>query len=564
MSVIVLNLRKNAPPAIASRPQLLPPRRRHLQPPNTRRLSILKTAIYFATLVIFPVIDQKMGERKITKKYLLSTLQERWRQVAVASIFTLVGIFLISVALFFSLDSIIEFYIRKTSVLTEGTIILDKWSDPKYFIRTQMYTYSVRNPDEITHGAIPSVKRMGPYSFDQSYFFNEEASCAECFLYNRIWIPNLVYQKFVEAASKPAMRPALAAVAAQTPFLEVEVAELLFEGYKDPFLDQICSLPVVNFVCEQILHLPDRIGLFFKKNGTSNGVFEVEDGSTENSESLGRIVSWNGEKNLPDYWWEGAQALQINGTDGSLLPPYIDKNERLHVFVADMCRSLDFVFQKEDNWDWSMDSNKGFCNSDNAKKMFPEQKSSDCLPSGLLDVSRCQKGEPPIVVSQPNFLYAPEFVQKSIEGIRQPVQELDQIEIDIEPRLGTLLQAHRRFLISISMWRGVNISLSDLRNFRNSIVPVVEVDEHIHIDEANFDLIKTKLVRTQKVVSWGCVFAAAFSLLSIAVVTTMFIRRQISNSDSEKFSVPDGSRRSKVISPIPLSVPMSNGTDIRQ
>jgi len=36
--------------------------------------------------------------------------------------------------------------------------------------------------------------------------FQEEASCKECSLYNRIWIPNLVYQKFVDAASKPAMR----------------------------------------------------------------------------------------------------------------------------------------------------------------------------------------------------------------------------------------------------------------------------------------------------------------------------------------------------------------------
>ncbi|KAL3074193.1 hypothetical protein niasHS_015023 [Heterodera schachtii] len=545
-----------------------------------------------------------MGESKFSKKFFLTTIQQRWRQAAIGSILILAGIFLISVSLYFLLGSIIEIYIRKTSVLTEGTIILSKWSDPTYFIRTQMYTFTVRNPDEITHGAIPSVKRQGPYSFDQiqkrkihqivngtvqfetlqSYHFNEEASCAECFLYNRIWIPNLVYQKFVEAASKPAMRPALAAVAMQTPFLEVEVAELLYDGYKDPFLDQICSLPVVNFVCEQILHLPDRIGLFYKKNGTANGVFVVEDGHTENSESLGRILSWKGSKSLPDYWWEGDQALQINGTDGSLLPPYIDKSERLRVFVADMCRSLDFVFQKEveydgvkayrfvvpkDNWDWSLDWNKGFCNSDNPKKFFPEQNSADCLPSGLLDVSRCQPGEPPVVISQPNFLYAPEFVQKSIDGIRQPVQELDQIEIDIEPRLGTLLQAHRRFLISISMWHGVNITLSDLKNFRNSIVPVLEVDEHIHIDEPNLNLIKTKLVQTEKFVSSGCIFTAILSLVAIAVVSVIFIRRQLGSSNSEKFSSPaavaaGGSRRSGAVSPIPLSVPKSNGTDLRQ
>lgn len=35
------------------------------------------------------------------------------------------------------------------------------------------------------------------------------------------------------------MRAATAALLVQTPFLEVDVAELLFEGYADPFLDQV-------------------------------------------------------------------------------------------------------------------------------------------------------------------------------------------------------------------------------------------------------------------------------------------------------------------------------------
>jgi len=59
-------------------------------------------------------------------------------------------------------------------------------------------------------------------------------------------------------------KPAIAALLVQTPFLEVEVGELIFDGYADPFIDQVCSLPFVNFVCEQILELPDRIGLFYK------------------------------------------------------------------------------------------------------------------------------------------------------------------------------------------------------------------------------------------------------------------------------------------------------------
>lgn len=59
------------------------------------------------------------------------------------------------------------------------------------------------------------------------------------------------------------MKAILPALFVQTPFLDVEVAELLFHGYSDPFLDQVCTIPLVNFVCESILNLPDRIGFFY-------------------------------------------------------------------------------------------------------------------------------------------------------------------------------------------------------------------------------------------------------------------------------------------------------------
>lgn len=59
------------------------------------------------------------------------------------------------------------------------------------------------------------------------------------------------------------MKAATAALLVQTPFLEVEVNELLFEGYADPFLDQVCAIPFVNFICESILDLPERIGLLY-------------------------------------------------------------------------------------------------------------------------------------------------------------------------------------------------------------------------------------------------------------------------------------------------------------
>lgn len=132
-----------------------------------------------------------------------------------------------------------------------------------------------------------------------------------------------------------------------------------------------------------------------------------------------------------------------------------------------------YVVSKE-NFDFTLDENKGYCNPKSGKVYFDEQK-EECLPNGLLDISRCQQGfvcflkhrnsskallgDAPIVISMPNFLYAPDYVQKSIEGLEEPVEDEDQIQLDLEPRLGAVLQARRRFQINIAMWKGVNISL---------------------------------------------------------------------------------------------------------
>lgn len=68
-------------------------------------------------------------------------------------------------------------------------------------------------------------------------------------------------------------------------------------------------------------------------------------------------------------------------------------------------RSLDLVYQKEinyagiiayryvvtsDSFNFDLPENTGYC-FDNGKEFFPGH-SDKCLPNGLLDISRCQRG----------------------------------------------------------------------------------------------------------------------------------------------------------------------------
>lgn len=62
-------------------------------------------------------------------------------------------------------------------------------------------------------------------------------------------------------------------------------------------------------------------------------------------------------------------------------------------------------------------------------------------------------------MSLPNFLYTPEFVRDSIDGLRNPEPEKDEIQVDLEPRLGAVLRAKRRLQVNVAMWNGNNMSM---------------------------------------------------------------------------------------------------------
>jgi scavenger receptor class B protein 1 len=62
----------------------------------------------------------------------------------------------------------------------------------------------------------------------------------------------------------------------------------------------------------------------------------VRTGKT-NPQEFGRIVSWNGKTKL-DYY--NGDCNLINGTDGSLAPPFLTKQTRIRFFSSDICRHV--------------------------------------------------------------------------------------------------------------------------------------------------------------------------------------------------------------------------------
>ncbi|VDN87382.1 unnamed protein product [Brugia pahangi] len=149
-------------------------------------------------------------------------------------------------------------------------------------------------------------------------------------------IPNIMFQYIANIAAKsgPMVRQviklALQQFKYETPFINVTVNQMLFEGYEDPLIRKICDNSLIHNLCIAA-GIPMRIK--FLENGTDNGEYLIDTGLEDNSK-IGRVYQWNGQNETP--WWSTAQARKINGTDGELFSPFLSESNNLPIFIGDL------------------------------------------------------------------------------------------------------------------------------------------------------------------------------------------------------------------------------------
>ncbi|EJD75031.1 hypothetical protein LOAG_17741 [Loa loa] len=481
------------------------------------------------------------------KKCKLKTIRCRIIQVllfVIGVILTLFGISMIFLA-----PHLINTRIYQQKNIARNNELYHLWKNPDYKFNSEIFVYSVKNPHQILDGNKPEMIQIGPYAYEVSleknilgfgngsvkyqnvhnFTFDKNASCAECSLTREIWIPNIVFQKFVEMASNPITTMAQVALTSQQPFLKVSIDDILFKGYEDPYLANVCAIPFVDILCKSILNVPKRIGFLMHRNGAQK-VIEITTGNNNGSVVAGEILNWDGLKLLPANWWTSKQAREINGTDGEIYKPFIKKTDIIYVFAPDLCRSIHLTFAKEieyknipayrftvkeDLLDSTMPGNEGFCHN-NGKIFFSEDEK--CFPKGFLDLSHCYNGTPPILFSFPNFLYADRSVKESIIGLNKSSVEHDAIIIEIEPKTGTLLRTYIRSQINIVMWKGRGIIYgTDLSKMRNMIVPLFAEYQIVEIGNDSLALLRKMLLLIKRAFAFLCFIPITTGILFIFI-----------------------------------------------
>ncbi|CAI9722449.1 membrane 2-like [Octopus vulgaris] len=408
--------------------------------------------------------------------------------------------------------------------LTNNSESFNNWLNPPIPVYFQVYVFNYTNSEAIQkNGTNPSVTETGPYTYKEHiekvdvvlengtvsyrenkyYIFDREKSAGP--ESNVVIIPNLpvlTVVNFVRYTNATIKTLVNMLTYMDKPFKTLTVGDIIW-GYKDPIIANLAKyIPKSMNVT-----LPKKFGIFYGKNGTDDGNYIIHSG-TKDVNDLGIIKSWNGVSSLP--YWNSPYCNMINGSDGTLFSPFKTKDSNIYIFSTDICRSVHATFDKKltvhdipvNRYTPPPDlfatgdiepANKGFC-------------TPNCLPSGLLNVSKCHQ-DAPIVLSQPHFYQADPAVINNVTGLK-PDPEKHSTQLDIEPTTGLGLHLAKRLQINLMIEAIPGITIS--QQLDKKALPVLWIDENAEVDSETAKKFQDEVGIPMKVM-----FGVKYGLLSL-------------------------------------------------
>jgi len=422
-----------------------------------------------------------------------------------------VGSIVCGILVVFFFRDAVDSIIKSELPLRQGSQIAKVWAKPPITPYLKLYFFNVTNHEEFLNGSKPVLEEIGPFTYSESwekanvtwldggnkvefgqkktYHFQPDLSTAG--EDTKLILPNLPMLSALASVvhlpeSEKIIRVALGSMLEllkQESFAELTVREILW-GYENKLIQLSRSI-----FPEGEGYPFDEFGLFKGKNGTVSAFMQTWTGQS-NILDVGKVHSWDDETEL-SFWKNdtGSMCNAIQGTDGSTFHPDIKKDETIHIFNRDLCRSLPLVYQK-DVIDGNGIPGYRFIPPNNVFAPPEENPDNECfclnhegcnVPRGLFNMSACQFGSP-TMMSWPHFLDADPKLLEAVEGLK-PDPEKHQFYIDLQPKLGTSLRAQARSQINIQMHKVEDVKPAE--GLRDIVFPFVWFSDGIEtIDDA--------------------------------------------------------------------------------
>ncbi|XP_023143892.1 lysosome membrane protein 2a isoform X2 [Amphiprion ocellaris] len=485
----------------------------------------------------------------------------------------IVGIALVVAQVF---QTMIHSRLKKEITLTEKSQVFESWKNPPPPVYMEYYFFNVTNPEVFLAGGKAAVKQIGPYTY-REYRPRENVT----FLENGTKLYALNPKTFVFVPEKSAGNPEVDIIrTVNIPYVAVlselssysfllrtfvsmymnslgiemfmtrTVHEVLW-GFKDPLLSKIHSMkPEVD----------EYFGLMWKKNGTHEGEFVFHTGE-ENYLDYGKIDTWNGLREMS--WWSSNQSNMINGTDGAVFHPLINRNELLYIFAADLCRSIHLAYVKDvevkgiQAYRFAPPSDVLMSPKDNPTNAGFCVPAGDCLGTGVLKVSVCREGAP-IVVSFPHFYQADPVYINAVDGL-SPNKEEHETYLDLQPTTGVPIRACKRAQLNIILKRVPGFPKT--RFINETIFPIMFVNETATIDDDSAAQMRTLLLIVTLVSNFPLLIVG-MGIILLLVLVVLFCRNRQKKTAKDDTAYTQVSDKPDEPSETAANQPMRNGSYI--
>ncbi|ODN02568.1 Lysosome membrane protein 2 [Orchesella cincta] len=499
----------------------------------------------------------------------------------VLSVIGAIVIILAGVLGFAVFPNVVEKTIEKELRLLKGSDTWNKWADIEAPIYLNFYIFNVTNADEVIESqglVMPKLQELGPYAYRQrrqkidprsecrnpstckqtvkyeqnvTYFFDQEKSgdLSEDDIVNVVNLPLIAVIKMAEGliaglvppGSPPGTADQFLAIIGNLVNTEhlikkdVRVGDVTFAGWD---VSSFLALKALESMLPGvIIEFPSefdgfRFGVYKGRNGTTDGEFEVYSG-TKAASQFGQIKNWNGSPSLT--YWNSSKCNALTGTDGSIFPPFLEKENPIVIFNTDLCRTLELTFKEER----TVQDLKAYRFAPSRQLLQgPDQNPENmcyCLRenttecrSGIIDVSVCRNGAP-IILSTPHFLDG--FEGFSLAMGLEPSREKHETTIDIEHRTGLLLEAHKRIQVNVEVKRKYVAQFANVTD-DGMLFPILWVDEEAAISEVDVEDFKDRVespIKTINIVRW-VFMAIGIALVLVAIIVFVACRKSKSKS----------------------------------
>ncbi|XP_060576218.1 lysosome membrane protein 2-like isoform X1 [Ruditapes philippinarum] len=439
----------------------------------------------------------------------------------------------------------------------------DNWVKNPTPIKFQIWAWNLTNPDEVKAGTgKPTLVQRGPYtyienrqkvaikynddnktvtyrenkfySFDRANSNGTEADEIVTVNIPLMLIANVLKKEFGVLQTLAA---ALLDWANEDLFVTLSIKDLVW-GYDEPLINKTISL--INSLGFH-LNISDKFGIFVGTNGTDDGVYNIMTGEGDSSQ-FGIIKTWNFAPNLT--FWTSHTCNMLNGTDGTIFHPFMEKSDVLYVFSSDLCRSIYFTYLR-DNKQKGIDvyrfttppdvfqsptdnpANQGYCTP-----------SDNCFPSGLLNVENCHFGAP-LIFSQPHFLNADPAIIHGVNGMHPNLEEHGTF-IDVEPYTGAAFYAAKKLQINILLEKVDHIEQTNL--LKRTVLPVLWLNESSRITDSLADEFKSQLATPLMAMHIGTYVAIGLGSLLILVAIAIIAWKKIFGDRNREMTDLSGDR----------------------